>query len=70
MLPYSKEPVVTRNEIINFINEKCESLFVPREVEKVMEDDDDDSLFKGEHLAVIARCCQHMTYTTYDLFNL
>lgn len=48
----SKQPTVAKNELINFINDKCTSLFVPWESETTTfeDDDDDDYGFKGKLL--------------------
>lgn len=46
----SKQPVVTRNELVNFINDKCTCLFVPREIETILEEEEEDYGFRGKHL--------------------
>ena len=38
---FSKQPSVTRNELINFISDKCPRLFVPRETESLNDGNDD-----------------------------
>lgn len=49
----SKQPTATRNELINFISDKCTSLFVPRESKTIVDNDDDDDYgCKGKPLMI------------------
>ncbi|XP_063852100.1 E3 ubiquitin-protein ligase RBBP6-like isoform X2 [Scylla paramamosain] len=65
----SKQPSVTRNELINFISDKCPSLFVPRETESLKGGDDDYGIRdRSSNLPPLEYFMRVMSHLKRDMF--
>ncbi|XP_045131858.1 serine/arginine repetitive matrix protein 2-like isoform X4 [Portunus trituberculatus] len=65
----SKQPSVTRNELINFISDKCPRLFVPRETESINGGDDDYGIRdRSNNLPPLEYFMRVMSHLKRDMF--